>query len=118
MSREIKSPKLLAEKVENGGIFRHCVVPEDLVYLEGHFPDVPIVPGVVQIDWVMQALTHVLGEGIKLLRLEAMKFTSILEPGVEFFIEIKPMEIHEKYQFRLWSEQTELSKGRIFIALS
>ena len=118
MSKEIKSPQILVEKRENGEIFRHCIVPENLAYLEGHFPEVPIVPGVVQIDWVMQALTHLLGESVELLRLEAMKFTSILEPGVEFFIEVKPMEIHEKYRFRLWSEQAELSKGRILVAIS
>lgn len=115
---QIKSPQILEEQIKNGKIFQRCIVPDGLVYLEGHFPEIPIVPGVVQIDWVMQALKRVLNRDREKLQMEAMKFTNILQPGVEFFIEVKPMKIPEKYQFRLWSDQSEFSKGRIFLAQS
>ena len=31
----------------------HLFVPAELVFFTGHFPDFPILPGVVQIDWAI-----------------------------------------------------------------
>ena len=42
-------------KQSNNGLNQsfHLFVPAELVFFTGHFPDFPILPGVVQIDWVI-----------------------------------------------------------------
>jgi hypothetical protein len=63
-------------------------VPESLVYLEGHFPSFPVVPGVVQVQWVMKFAEEWLGQTFEVKRLEAVKFKDLLRPGQEFSLNL------------------------------
>ena len=57
-------------------------VPSDLIYLEGHFPGSPIVPGVAQVVALAERRAHVawpeLGAAVGLRR---VKFKKGLYPG-------------------------------------
>lgn len=65
-----------------------CSVPEDLVYLRGHFPESPLVPGVVQLDWVLKLAAERL-DGRRVARVEALKFNEPLLPGQEFTLRVE-----------------------------
>lgn len=54
-------------------------VPADHPALPGHFPDRPIVPGVLLLDRVISTLEATVGRPI--VRLEQIKFVSTLGPG-------------------------------------
>ena len=55
----------------------------DHAALPGHFPGTPLVPGVVVLDLLVEALGQRCGRPIRVTRLEAVKFTSALAPGLE-----------------------------------
>ena len=50
--------------------------------LEGHFPGQPIIPGVVLLDQMAEALKKKQGRYLKIHRIPWVKFLSPLEPGV------------------------------------
>ncbi|HEX9721259.1 MAG TPA: hypothetical protein VGA59_16185 [Ramlibacter sp.] len=54
-------------------------VDSDHPSLEGHFPGNPVVPGVLLIDRVQQALCRLTGR--ELVQLKQVKFASALRPG-------------------------------------
>ncbi len=56
-------------------------VDAELLPLEGHFPQVPITPGVVQVDWVVGWACEAFGLHPRLTRLEAIKFQALVVPG-------------------------------------
>lgn len=59
-------------------------VPPTLPCLEGHFPGMPILPGLAQLAWAVEAAGR-LGAGRSWVsRLEALKFRELLRPGDVF----------------------------------
>jgi len=78
-------PRWLGEQWQDT---EHCQqsfeVPERLVYLRGHFNEFPLVPGVVMVQWALQAAEHSFGPLGQFQRLERLKFQSMLRPGMRF----------------------------------
>ncbi len=58
----------------------HIVVPRDHPSLAGHFPDHPIVPGVVLLDAVLETMRASVARPIKLESIVSTKFLQAVEP--------------------------------------
>ena len=74
-------PDVLAERAGAGGVELDLRVPPDLAYFEGHFPGLPILPGVVQIDWSVKLARERLDLRGVFAGAENLKFLSIVRPG-------------------------------------
>jgi 3-hydroxymyristoyl/3-hydroxydecanoyl-(acyl carrier protein) dehydratase len=55
-------------------------LPEDLPGFLGHYPGFPILPGVVQIDWVMRLAAAHLGCGQRSATDFRIKFKQVISP--------------------------------------
>lgn len=62
-------------------------IPADHPAFAGHFPDIPIVPGVVLLDEVMHAIVTETGLPATTWQVSAVKFLSPLKPGESITIE-------------------------------
>lgn len=88
-------------------------VPCDLPIFAGHFPAMPIVPGVVQLGWVAElALAHGLAAG-PFARIVSAKFRRILRPGVELQLRMQPGRLEGEVQFELKAGEFVVSCGRL-----
>ena len=76
-------------------------IPEDLAFLEGHYPGRPVVAGVVQVHLAMRALEELLGAPARLARLEALKFHALLQPGDEVRLRVERDPDGVRFRFRL-----------------
>jgi 3-hydroxymyristoyl/3-hydroxydecanoyl-(acyl carrier protein) dehydratase len=70
------------------GSKRQVIIPETHPSLPGHFPDNPIVPGVVILNEVMEAVRETSSTPISFLGLPTAKFLSPLRPGEALAIQI------------------------------
>ncbi|WP_371524598.1 hypothetical protein OG302_42255 [Streptomyces sp. NBC_01283] len=63
-------------------------------HMAGHYPGYPILPGVVVVDWVQQAVDSLHGSGLQLRRLDRARFVRPLFPGdvLELTIRVRPRE--------------------------
>lgn len=98
--KESSSPKTLPHLVEKN-VTAQAVrlafnIPEDLTYFDGHFPRHPIVPGFVQIDWVMHFARQFFPIHTALKKMESVKFLEVIQPNerIDLTLEFKP-ERHE-----------------------
>jgi acyl-coenzyme A synthetase/AMP-(fatty) acid ligase len=107
-----RSPDVLGETRESDSCERTLRVPLRLACLEGHFPLHPIVPGVVQIGWVLDAARSLLGGDVHLASLEALKFKAVLRPGQVFQLRVALERAQDAIQFKLWSGTTVFASGR------
>lgn len=55
-------------------------LPAGSAVFEGHFPDYPILPGVVQLDWAVRLADQYLGLGQRVARDFQIKFRRVIPP--------------------------------------
>lgn len=87
-------------------------VPLELAAFRGHFPSVPIVPGVEQIDWAISlARSHFrLGH---FRRMSAVKFRRILQPPDELRLTLTWSQRTTTLQFTFERDFNECSGGKL-----
>ena len=73
-------PEILAERKTDAGVELELRVPGSLACLAGHFPGLPVLPGVVQIDWSVKLARTRLAVCGQFAAAENLKFLSIVRP--------------------------------------
>lgn len=86
------------------------VIPADHPSLPGHFPGRPLVPGVVLLDRVVEAIEALHG-ALPPLRLPQVKFVQPLLPGQEARIELDGAA--PRWRFRVLRGDTLLASGEV-----
>jgi acyl-CoA synthetase (AMP-forming)/AMP-acid ligase II/3-hydroxymyristoyl/3-hydroxydecanoyl-(acyl carrier protein) dehydratase len=108
-------PLLLAKEDTKAGYVLHYKVPENLYYLRGHFPQVPVVPGVCQLRWVIQSIETYSGRTLRLTAMQAVKFHHILLPGQSFFLEVRLDRESSTWVYRIFSDEQTFASGRLLV---
>lgn len=88
------------------------VVFADHPALPGHFPGNPLVPGVVLLDRVLDAVEQTHGE-IEALRLPQVKFLQPLRPGEAARVELEALDDGARWRFRVLRNATVLATGDV-----
>jgi 3-hydroxymyristoyl/3-hydroxydecanoyl-(acyl carrier protein) dehydratase len=88
-------------------------VPTNLAYCQGHFPEVPIVPGVVQLKWVVELASQYLGTSVAFNGIEALKFHALLLPHDRVDLCMIWHETTRKLEFRYERDGKVLASGRM-----
>ena len=86
--------------------------------LPGHFPGRPLVPGVLLLDRVLEAIEADHG-ALGALRLPQVKFLQPLLPGEPARVELLPAGdpgATPRWRFRVWREDTLLASGEVVSA--
>ena len=91
----------------------HRMIAADHPALVGHFPENPIVPGVLILDEVLQAAEQWRGK-FRLKSVVSVKFTSPLKPGNAFSIKLHE-EDHSHIVFECRLEGVTLASGRLAV---
>jgi 3-hydroxyacyl-[acyl-carrier-protein] dehydratase len=88
-------------------------IPADLEYFAGHFDGAPVVPGVVQIKWAVEAARRHLGASGALVSMEALKFQRVLLPGHVATLTLRWVVAESKLHFSFESADARYSSGRL-----
>lgn len=104
-------PQLLASQREGDSLRIRARVPRDLPYFDGHFPGHPLLPGFVQLDWVLQLAREQGLVSEPVAAVEALKFRAQLTPELEFELHLEKTSSGLRFAYR--SAEGELSSGRL-----
>lgn len=88
------------------------VIAADHPAFAGHFPGMPIVPGVVLLDEVLHAMAAQAGNTLTPCTLESVKFKHVLRPGEPLTLTLSPW-VKNRCQFDLHSGDRWIATGRI-----
>lgn len=92
-------------------------VPATLKVFDGHFPGHPILPGVVQLDWAVQAARAFFSLQGDPLRIEVLKFQAVIEPGAELQLALQYRADTGRVAFEFDSARGRHSSGRLLFRM-
>ena len=88
-------------------------VPYDLAIFDGHFPTIPILPGVVQVDWAVDlARAHLRVDG-QFKGITATKFRRLVRPGMELALTLEHRPESGELRFEYLLGDAMASTGRV-----
>jgi hypothetical protein len=111
---EVRSPEILEEvetlssipETPEKRLTMKLHIPDDLIYLDGHFDQFPVVPGVTQINWAATFLQHLM---------PGKKFFKPLRPNDTCWMELGYSSEKGRANFSLYTEDWKLTSGQFVI---
>jgi acyl-coenzyme A synthetase/AMP-(fatty) acid ligase len=91
-------------------------VPPDLAHFTGHFPQTPVLPGVVQIDWAQRLARELIAElPPRFCGMEVLKFQQLVRPGDRIQLSLRFDAERGKLYFAYRNGDAPCSSGRILL---
>lgn len=94
-----------------------CWVDPELEVFKAHFPGNPILPGVVQIDWAVDAVKSVFSEAgdTHFIGMSRIKFKNPVAPGAWLRLELKRKEVDQKVEvsFVFTCTDLQVTQGKV-----
>ncbi|MDE1183536.1 AMP-binding protein [Paraburkholderia sp.] len=105
--------EVLAE-TRDGDVLRYELrVPPTLIHFAGHFPGLPILPGVVQVDWAMRLAAGQVDDARAFGSLEKLKFTAPVYPGALLDLTLTLDRARRRVQFAFRLGERDCASGVI-----
>lgn len=109
-------PEIQSFERRPDGLHLQFVLPADLEYFDGHFPGVPLLPGVVQIGWAVElARRHLASDGPlgRFRGLTNVKFMRVLQPGARVRLRLRAERERHELEFEYSEGEVSCSVGRV-----
>jgi len=91
-------------------------VPLDLAHFTGHFPQTPVLPGVVQVDWAQQLARQLVPHlPSRFAGMEVLKFQQLVRPGDTLQLTLRFDSERGKLYFAYHNGEAACSSGRILL---
>ena len=113
-SEPVRSPLVTGlQRSGDGKLGCRVRVPYDLAIFDGHFPTIPILPGVVQVAWAVDlARTH-LQVGGRFKGITATKFRRLVQPGMSLALTLEHQPETGELRFEYLLGEALVSIGRV-----
>ncbi|MCT6590171.1 hydroxymyristoyl-ACP dehydratase [Pantoea dispersa] len=110
-------PVELDAQQQDGTLTLRLLAAADLLWFRGHFPTLPILPGVAQLDWVLHYGLTRLAPGKSFASIENIKFQQPVPPDAQLELQLQWLPEKSVLSFRyalLRGAQAEVaSSGKI-----
>ena len=111
----MKSPEIITTEKLSDGIRLQLFISAELDAFKGHFEKTPIIPGVVQILWVIEFTRKYIHDlpAFNFNSIEKLKFQHVIQPEMNITLELQL--IAGKLVFAFTSNDCKHSSGNIVI---
>ena len=85
-------------------------------HFSGHFPQTPVLPGVVQVDWAQQLARSLIKDlPPRFSGMEVLKFQQLVRPGDQLQLTLRFDAARGKLYFAFRNGEAPCSSGRILL---
>ena len=111
-SRPTQAIECRVHKADQRAVFE-LIAPSDLLYFDGHFRDMPILAGVVQIEWIIAFGRRCFDLPPFFCAIHALKFQRVISPELPITLELVHDPLKSCLSFKLSSHLGSHASGRI-----
>lgn len=102
--------------VLNTDLTKDCVdllirIPGDLLYLTGHFPEMPVVAGVVQVHWAVHFAGKIFGICDLVSDVSKLKFSNLMRPDDCLTLRLKHDTDKQLISYTYYNDNLNYSSG-------
>jgi 3-hydroxymyristoyl/3-hydroxydecanoyl-(acyl carrier protein) dehydratase len=106
-------PDVLTKTTDDNQITLQLLIPTDLDYFNGHFPNAPILAGVVQLHWVVEYSKKYFSlSSLEVKNSEVLKFQVVIIPGQNLTLTLIK-KAADKVLFSYTSDKGQHASGRV-----
>ena len=109
----VLTPVILEREIKDDSAVINFIVPNDLAYLDGHFPETPVVPGVVQVHWASKYAMDIFGVSSAIEGGSQIKFSNLMLPEETVTLELTHSLEKQTISFRYFGAEKPYSSGRL-----
>lgn len=109
----IPLPPILERRPVADGLTLRLKLDAEHRAFAGHFPDHPVLPGVVQLAWVQMLARDAFALQTPVMHLEQIKFRALITPGGEVQLRLRLDAERGKVSFEYRQEDKIVSSGRL-----
>jgi 3-hydroxymyristoyl/3-hydroxydecanoyl-(acyl carrier protein) dehydratase len=110
------SPEILAITQSEGRVELNLLIPEELLYFRGHFPEFALLPGVIQLDWAIKFATQYFALGSVFATTIRIKFNKPIRPNSRLTLRLGYAPSRSSIEFEYADADGGFSSGRIGFA--
>ncbi|WP_228875609.1 AMP-binding protein [Paraburkholderia saeva] len=105
--------EVLAEARTGDDVHYDLRVPPELAHFAGHFPGLPILPGVVQVDWAIRLAADHVADARAIASVDRLKFMAPVPPGAMLSLKLSHDAARRRVQFTYRLGERECASGVI-----
>jgi 3-hydroxymyristoyl/3-hydroxydecanoyl-(acyl carrier protein) dehydratase len=109
------SPCVLRVERTGNGYLLELHIPEDLLYVEGHFPHTPIIAGVCQLKWIIDYIQTYTGNPLRISAMKDVKFSRPLFPGQSCMLELIYVPQPASWHYQLYTDTQRFASGCLLV---
>jgi len=99
--------------LDTGEVLVGMYIQPELSHFEGHFPDQPVLPGVVQTHWAGELGKLLFNIETEFSGMENIKFSAVILPEKELSLSLIYNESKKSLAFKYFNDSEKFSEGRI-----
>jgi len=107
------APQVLSTTRLDDTVTVQLQVPHDLRWFEGHFPEVALLPGVVQTTWVVEFARRYFKLPPQFRSMSNMKFMRFIMPGTRLSLHLRYVEAKRELSFEYREGDAVCASGRM-----
>lgn len=88
-------------------------IPRGLAWLDGHFPQQPVLPGVVQVHWAATLCQFLFDLSLPFRSVENLKFQTMILPDTSVILDLTCVNNASRVQFKYYNQDTLFSEGKL-----
>ena len=107
---------LALRTIADGEILAQVMAGDSSPWFSGHFPDNPILPGIAQLNMVVDVIAQSTNQNLYIKRLSRVKFKKLVRPGEALEIHITANGGEGLYTFRITHASQDVCSGMMSLA--